>query len=45
MFSKKGGIGVVRKVLSEEVTFEVRHGWFETEGTACAKALGLERAW
>ena len=29
------GVGVVKKAFSEEVTFELRLGWFKTKGIAC----------
>lgn len=45
MLSMKERIRVVRKALSEEVTFELRPRWFKAEGIAYVKALGLEQAW
>lgn len=32
MLSSKEGIEVLGKVFSEEVTFELRLGWFKTKG-------------
>ena len=45
MLSMQEGVGVVRKALSEKVTFELRLGWFETKGIACVKALKVDQAW
>lgn len=39
------GVGVVKKAFSEEVTFELRLGWFKIKGIASVKALKVEQAW